>query len=237
MGLGALGGLYNGYQQYQNQKNAIAARNAAAQAELARQHKYQADASKVFDTTMAGFQPGAQAQALTDAQAGTNKVLTGNDPLNLGGIGTRAVDAAPGGAAANPVVANAAAHKVADVFARGTARDNALADLTGWNQRQFDNGLNLAGSGRNLSVISDLSKVSAGVGNMEEQAAYANAQRTPNALGDLLMFAGKVGGYGGAKGWWNPAPTAAAAAPGAATVPWGPQAPFNNYGGVGWYGA
>lgn len=192
------GAVLNGYESNQTQNSMISARNAATQAELARQRQYQNQAQQVFDQSLTNFKPEQQAADLTAQQGAATTAFTNNTPT-AEQVGTISSASAP------RVVQEAGAKKVGDVFARAGRYNDALGNLTGWDQRAFGNNIKLNNSGRDLGTISDFSRTSAAVNGLEQNSAYQNAFRPNSGIGDILSFAGKVGAYGSGKGWFNPA--------------------------------
>lgn len=189
--LGAIGAGVNAYESNQTQHSMINARNAATMAELDRQRGYQAKSQKLFDESLNNFTPETQAKSLTDAQGASTAGYQANAPISAGSVST----------GSGPKVVKTAEDKaVADAFARGSAKDAALGKLQGWDQRAFNNNVNLNDSGRNLDLNTDFAKTSAAVGGLEQDAAYRNAYRPNSGIGDILGFAGSVGAYQGGKG-------------------------------------
>jgi hypothetical protein len=209
LGLGAAGQVVSGSENAANTKRMINARNAATTAEVARQHGYQGQTGAIFDTSVGGFAPDAQAARLAGGQTDAGVLFSGNAPTmaDVGTIGTNL---------ASDYTKGAEVKKIADVFARNTERTGNLADLTGWDNYGVANRAALNDAGLNLGVINDLSRNSAQVGNLEQQVNYNNAWRPPSGLGDLLTFAGNATGFAGgggvspfsmptkAAGLWNP---------------------------------
>lgn len=190
---GAAGSGINAYETNRTQKAMTNARNAATQAELERQRAYQAQSGAEFDKAVGNFSAENQAQRLTNEQARVGDAFAQNAPTAemVGQIGT-------GGA---PRVVQAEETRVlGDSFTKGAERNKNAAKLAGWDQRAFGNKLDLNQSGRNLDLTADLSRTSAAVGGLEQNAAYKNAFRPNSGIGDLLQFAGQIGGYQAGKG-------------------------------------
>lgn len=191
LALGAAGAGVNAYETNQTQRAMTDARNRATLAELDRQRGYQQKSGQIFNDSLNNFTPEAQAKSLSDAQATTADAFTGNAPVSVGSVGS----------GNGPQIVKTAEDKaVADAFSRGSAKDAALAKLTGWDQRAFGNNINLNNSGRNLDLNSDFAKTSAAVNGLEQNAAYKNAFRPNSGFGDLLGFAGSVAGYNAGQG-------------------------------------
>lgn len=183
------GQLIKGHEAADNNRRQIEARNAATNAELARQKGFQDQSGGIFDGILGKFAPGAQATGLTGNQAAATTAITGNQPLNVGSILTK-------GAA--PQAAAAEGKTVADAFNLNNARGTALGNLTGYTQQGLGDTLNLADSGRNLGVVSNLSNASASLTPLDREVASNNAYRPPSGLGDILGFVGNVAsGYAG----------------------------------------
>lgn len=214
----------NSYETANTQNNMINARNSATQAELGRQHQIQQTADNTFNSSVDKFTPANQDAALVQKQASVADAFKGNAPTaaQYGGIGT---------SSAPRVVQEAGDKSVADVFGRSNNRSVLAGNLAGWDQRAFDNKLNLNQSGRDLDLLSDRAKVSAAVNGLEQKTAYNNAYRPNSGVGDLMKFAGTVGSYGAGKGWFNPSAPAVTAA----TAPAAGADPFR-LGGVRFYG-
>lgn len=193
------GQLINGMEASANNRRIIEARNAATQAELARQHGYQDQSGAIFDTQMGNWTPAVQGQRLNGAQTAATGFFNSTAPTaaNVGTIGFNDAGAASKAAEAK---------SIADAFTAANTRTDALGKLSGWDQLGFDNKVSLAGSGRQLGTISDLSSNSARVGDFEREVNGMNAYRPPSGLGDLLGFAGnlagsgRLGGFGGGGG-------------------------------------
>lgn len=185
------GTAYNGYQQNKQQTAAVNARNAATRAELTRQHRFQDESSAQFNDALTGFDPGNQQQALQTEQATTRDAFAGNAPTAemLGSISS---------AGAPRVVAEGEAATTGKAMQRNASFGDALANLAGWDQRQFGNALNLNKTGREIDLTGNLSRTSAGISGLEQQVGASNAANAnaPNGLGDLLQFAGSVAGSG-----------------------------------------
>ncbi len=191
MAVGALGSAITGSENSRNERRMIEARNAATNAELGRQEGYLGQSSGVFSDALNLFTPEAVNSRLATNKANAGSFITANAPMDVGTIGT---SWAPQGAAAGE------ARTIADVFAKGAERSANLGNLTGYDQFGFDNKVNLAGSGRKLDTISDLSGNSARVGALEQDIAPRNAYRPPSGLGDLLSIAGTLGGHYAGRG-------------------------------------
>lgn len=194
----AAGTALTGYEQNQTQNAMIGARNSATQAELLRQQDFQRQADATHQATMTKFKPEQQAKDLTTQQATATENYTANTP-------SAATTTTPTSAGAPRVVQDAAAKSAGDVFRRASNYNAALGNLTGYDQRFFNNNLNLNSSARKLATTSDFARTSAAVNGIEQNAAYRNAFRPNSGMGDLLQFGGNVGAYGAGKGWFNPA--------------------------------
>lgn len=220
LALSAAGQAYNSYEANKSQSAQINARNAATLAELERSRAYQKRSNSEFDATLNAFAPQSQAAALTSQQDSVANAFTANTPKSAE-VGSISTTGAP------RVVADSANKSVADAFAKTNASSAALGKVAGWDQRAFNNNINLDGSARNLDLISDFAKTSSAVNGIEQRAAYNNAFRPSSGIGDILSFAGSVGAYGGGRGWFN-APASAGMNPWARIV----KAPFdmNPYG-------
>lgn len=192
--VGAAGSMISASEANSNQSRMINARNAATQAELQRQREFQAKSSGEFNKSLEAFNPQAQADQLAQAQTSAATALTNNAPTaaNVGSITT---------ASAPRVVAEGEASKIADVFAKTAQSSQARGKLAGWDQRAFNNNVGLNDRGRNLDMTSDFAKTSSAVSGIEQKAAYNNAYKPPSGIGDLLQFAGQVGGYKAGQGW------------------------------------
>lgn len=187
----AAGSGLNAWESNRSQKKQTAARNAATMAELERQKGYQAKSSEVFDKSLGNFMPGAQETALTGAQGSVADAFRSNAPQTFGNVSS---------GMGPPRVAASENKTVAGAFDRGATRDTQLGNLTGWDQRAFDNNIKLNASGRDLDLNTDFAKTSAGVGALEQDAAYKNAFKPNSGFGDLLQFAGNVGSFHAGKG-------------------------------------
>lgn len=191
MALGGVGQVVNGMEANANNRRIIEARNAATQAELKRQHEYQTQSGGIFDASLGNFAPAVQTQRLGDAQTADRGFLASNAPTadQVGNIGF-----GDAGAASKA----AAAQSLAQIFAANAARSDALGKLSGWDTLGFENKVGLAGSGRSLGTISNLSSNSARVGDLEREVAAENAYRPPSGLGSIIGFAGNMlAGRGG----------------------------------------
>lgn len=193
IGLTAGGQLIKGSEDAANTRRMIKARNAATEAELARQKGFQQITGGIFDESVNQFMPGAQADRLAGGQEAANELFLGNSPTahDVGTIGPRT---------ASDYVKGREAATVADAFTENMTRSGALADLTGWDNYSFDNKAGLNAAGLDLGVYGDLSANSARVSGLEQQTAFNNAWRQPSGLGDLLTFAGNVAGFGAGGG-------------------------------------
>lgn len=191
MAVGAAGSALTGYEANKNQGDVIRARNAATEAELARQKVYGDKSRGVFDTTLSGFAPEAQTQQLADAQTRTGAAISSNAPTNVGTISTGNGPA---------VVGDRESSTLAKVFERNAGLDASLGKLKGYDANSLENGLRLSQSGRDIDMIGDFAKTSAGVNAVEQRAAENNTRRPPSMLGQLLQTAGQVGSFYGGKG-------------------------------------
>lgn len=193
MAVGAAGSAYGGYEQNQNQKRMIEARNRATEAELARQRAYGDESRGVFNNVFAGFQPGSQAGALATEQGNAINSFNANTPGAdlVGGVAT---------GSGPRVVANAQANTIGNAFARAGRMNTAAGNLAGWDQRQFNNRIGLGRAGSQIGEVGDFSKVSGKVSKLEQDAAYKNAFRPPSGIADLLKFAGRAGSFYGGGG-------------------------------------
>lgn len=184
MAVGAIGSAVNGYEASQNAAAQINARNAATQAELERQKGYGARTREGFDKSLDVYSPQAQTQGLSDAQTSFGDVLTRNTPTNVGSITTTG---------APRVVGDSENSRLAGVFNTAATRNTNLANLKGYDQQMFGNKLALGQNARDIDMIGDFAKTSAGVSGIEQRAAANNAAKVPSGLGSLLQFAGTVG--------------------------------------------
>lgn len=198
----AAGSAITGYENSQSQKAMVKARNAATEAELARQHGFQDQAGGVFNDALSLFSPQAVSDRLAAAKSGAGSTIQGNIPGDYGSINTRF---APNAAKAGE------AKSIADLFGKSMDRSTNMGNLIGYDQFGFDNKLNLTGTGRQLDTISDFSGNSARVGGLEQEVNANNAYKPPSGLGDLLSIAGTLGGYYGGRG--TTLPTKAAVSP------------------------
>lgn len=192
----AAGAAINGSEAAANNKRMVEARNAATNAELTRQHGFQGQSGDIFSQALAKFGPQAAPALATNQDAATDKFMF-NAPTaaQVGSIGTA------GGSAAG--AANEG-RTIADAFTSNAKSAENLGNLTGYDTTNFNHGIDLAGSGRGLGTISDLSGNSARVGALEADVNANNAYRQPSGLGDLLGFAGTMGGYYGGRGMTMP---------------------------------
>jgi hypothetical protein len=186
LAVGAAGQALSGYENAQNQAAQINARNAATQAELARQKQYGEQSRASFDKSVGVYAPGAQDSNLAGSQASIGDALTRNAPT-AESVGTITTAGAP------RVVADSEGKKLADVFSYGAGKDTNLANLKGYDQANFNNNVALNSNARDIDTIGDFAKTSAGVNQIEQRAAQNNAARPLSPLGSLLSFAGAVG--------------------------------------------
>ncbi len=193
LAVGAAGSGVNAYETNRTQKAMTNARNAATAAELERQRAFQATSGAEFDKAVGNFSADNQAQRLTNEQTRVGDAFQQNAPTAemVGSIGTTG---------APRVVQAEETRTLGDSFTKGAQRNQNAAKLAGWDQRAFGNKLDLNQSGRNIDLTSDFAKTSAAVGGLEQNAAYKNAFRPNSGIGDLLSFAGQVGGYQAGKG-------------------------------------
>lgn len=204
--LSAAGAGVNAYETNQNQSRMIDARNNATQAELGRQKGFQAKSNEIFGKSVDGFAPTTQAANLADNQQTVASSFQGNAPTAQT-VGSITSGTAPA------VVGAAETKKIGDILGLGTASNTARGNLAGYSQNQFNNKINLNDTNRNLDLNTDLSKTSAGVGKLEQDANYKNAFRPNSGVGDILQLGGQLGAYGAGRGWFNPAAPAVAGAP------------------------
>lgn len=194
LGASAAGGLISGNEANANAKRQQDARNAATMAELERQKKYGEQSRGQFDQSMNLYAPGAQDASLAKSQSDVGSILAGNAPTaeSVGSITT---------ANAPKVVGATEGQKLGDVFSRIAQNNQNLGALKGYDQNTLANKIALNSTGRNIDVTGDLSKTSAGVNKLEQQAAYTNAYKPPSGIGELLSFGGNLGSYyaGGGK--------------------------------------
>lgn len=191
MALVAAGTAYAGHEQNQTQNNMIAARNAATQTELARNRDYQNETKTQFGDTMSLFAPAAQEQRLTGEQNRIADVFGRNAPTNVGSLTTTG---------APRVVGESENKKIADVFAGGEQRNFNLAKVMGYDQSWLGNKVDVANAGRNVDMVGDFAKVSAGISKTEQEAAYRNAFKPSSGIGELMQFAGNTGAFRGGQG-------------------------------------
>lgn len=194
--VGIGGGLVNAYEQNSSLSSAINARNAATTKELDRQKVYREQSQGEFSDTLDDFSADAQEKKLADTKQSVSDAFLENAPSKESTTGFSTSNAPK-------VVKQSENKKLADVFQFGKDQTTALGNVAGWDQRYFDNSLNLNQSGRNLDITSDLARTSATVGGLEQDAAYKNALKPKSGLGDIMSFAGQVGAYGGQKGWFG----------------------------------
>jgi len=191
--LSAAGAGVNAYETNKNQSSMIEARNAATQAELGRQKGYQAKSNEIFGKSVDGFAPATQSANLANNQQTVASAFQGNAPTAQS-VGSISSGTAPS------VVKTAEATKVGDILNLGKASNTARGNLFGYSQNQFNNKLNLNDTNRNLDLNTDLSKTSAGVGKLEQDANYKNAFRPNSGVGDIMQLAGSFGAYSGGRG-------------------------------------
>lgn len=190
-GLSAGGNIVNGMESSATQANQIRARNAATEAELARNKGYQATATGQFDPLLAKFSPGAQSDALVSGQQGVAQAFNANLPTNFGSVGT----------GHGPAIAGVDEQKrLADAFARSKANADTLANVTGYGKAMDENNRSIVDTGRNLDTTANFARQSAAVGTKEADAAYNNAFKTNSGFGDLLNLAGTLVGAARAPG-------------------------------------
>jgi hypothetical protein len=191
LALSAAGSAVNGYERNRSANAMQNARNAATTQELERQRGYGDRSRAEFDRSLNVFDPTAQAQGLQTAQSSIGDILASNAPTDVGSITTSTAPAAVG-RNENRVIG--------DVFAKAADQSGRTAKLKGYDQQRFNDKLALGQNARGIDMISDLSRTSAGVNQVEQRAAGTNAYRPPSGLGDLLQFAGTVGGYSAGRG-------------------------------------
>jgi hypothetical protein len=188
------GSLISGNEANANAKAQQDARNAATLAEVQRQKVYGDQSRGEFDKSQALFDPGTQAANLTKSQSDVGSLITGNAPT-AASVGTITSATAP------KVVGDTENSKLGDVFTRIGQNAINLGNLKGYDQNNQANNLALTQQGRNIDTIGDISKTSAGVNKLEQNAAFTNAYQPPSGIGQLLSFGGNVGSYyaGGGK--------------------------------------
>jgi hypothetical protein len=187
------GSLISGQEANANAKRQQEARNAATMAELERQKVYGTQSRGEFDTSMGLYAPGAQDASLAKSQGDVGSLLASNAPTaeSVGSITT---------ANAPKVVGNTENSKLGDVFSRIAQNNQNLGALKGYDQNTLGNKIALNATGRNIDVTGDLSKTSAGVNKMEQNAAFNNAAKPSSGIGELLSFGGNLGSYYGGAG-------------------------------------
>ncbi len=186
MAVGTAGGLLSSSEASANNRRMIEARNAATMGEVARSKAYGEKSRGIFDTSLDGYSSDPAA-----AQAASGEAIASNAPTDVGSITS---------VNAPKVVADREGAKIADVFTRNAGLDKALGNLKGYDNNTVDNGLRLNQSGRDIDMIGDFAKTSAGVNAIEQRAAENNARRAPSPLGQILQTAGQVGSFYGGKG-------------------------------------
>lgn len=196
LALGAIGSGISAYERNKTNSSMIKARNAATLAELQRQREYNARTQAEFGKSMDLFNPNNQAERLTTEQNNVADLFQRTAPT-AEATGSISTGNAP------RVVADTEGKEIADVFGRNLNEGNALSKVAGYDQRFFNNNVDLNKNARNIDLIGDFAKTSAAVSGVEQRAAYNNAFRPPSGIGDLLSFAGSVGGFKAGQGW-NP---------------------------------
>lgn len=189
LALSAAGAAVNGYEAHQNQVNTTNARNAATNAELARQKAYQATSAGAFNSAMGTFAPQSQATGLAGQQRTAADAFRNNAPTAamVGHIGTGSGPAITGTDESN---------RVASVFGANAAKDASLGALTGYTGQNLANNSNLTDLNQGLNTTANFAGQSANISQKEGAAAAGNAARTPSGLGDLLSFGGQLLGSG-----------------------------------------
>lgn len=187
------GSLIQGNEAANNAAAVINARNAATQAEMKRQKGYGDQTRALFDTSVGNFSPENQTAQLESSQNNARDLIGGNAPT-----ATQVGSISSGNAPA--VVGTRENTKLGSVFARNAMLDNALGTLKGYDENNLTNKLNLNQSGRDIDMIGDFAKTSAGVNQLEQRAAANNASKRPSPLGSILQTAGNIGSFYAGKG-------------------------------------
>jgi hypothetical protein len=190
---GILGGMLRGRNQSDAEAEAIRARNAVTRAELDRQRRFGARAGGAFRDSLSGFDADTQAGRLDAGQNDAIGLLLANAPdaATVGPFGF-------GGS--QPAVADAESKAVTDALAKGATDSTARGNLLGWGELNRENQSGLDKYGRRIDKISDFSRNSASLAELERAIAGNNTYRPPSTLADLLTFAGTVGGYRAGEG-------------------------------------
>ena len=189
--MSAGGSIVNAREQAANQKRMANASNAAAEAEIARQHQYQDEAAGAFGNTLSAFQPQAQtdaaSKAATDRTAFIESHLT--QPPQLAATG------------ATPAAAQSAIGKtILDAFDKSKERARAYAKLGSYDDTMFGNNLALNQGGQKVGMVNNFAQGSSALLPSAQRAGAANAYRAPSGFGDLLKAGGSALGIYGAMG-------------------------------------
>jgi hypothetical protein len=185
------GAFINSRESANTQTAMVNARNAATTQELGRQKVYGDESRGFFDNSLKMFSPESQTERLQAGQAGDTAAYKSNIPTDVGSITTTKAPALVGASEQG---------KVADVFTGLGQSAERRGALTGYDTAGRENKFGLNDNARRIDTVGDFSKVSAGVNRSEQDAAYKNAYRPNSGIGDLLSFAGQVGGYQAGKG-------------------------------------
>lgn len=192
--LSAVGSGVSAMEQQKNAERGVAARRAAAEAELQRQKVFRDEAQPMVSS--ATQQTGAE-QSLADlltAQTKRSDAMTGAVTQDA------YTPALPSGGDAN----NEVVRKMTGAADDARANAARAGKLQGWGDVGANQGLNLASTARGLNTVTDLAGGSVRLLPFEQDAAEYNATRKgPGMLGDLLGLAGKGIGLAGMTGF-NP---------------------------------
>lgn len=180
------GALISGNEANSNATAQQNARNQATLAEVQRDKAYGDKSRGEFDKSMSLYAPGAQEASRAAATGDVGSLLTSQAPTQAQ-VGTITTAGAP------RVVGNSENAKLGDVFTRAATNNTNLAALKGYDQNAFNTNLGVNQQGRNIDQIGDFAKVSAGVNQLEQKAAFTNAYKPPSGVGELLSFAGNTG--------------------------------------------
>lgn len=190
----AIGAGISGAEQNKLQKQAVASRNAATEAELIRQRGFRDQAQPIFQSAVAKQGADQSLGDLVTAQTERQGAMTG--AVQDGAY----QPAAPSNGVANEEVVRQVAK------AAGEARDNAMraGALGGWGDLQFGQGLGMQSVGRQMGTVSDFAGGSVRQLPGEQNAAYNNAMaKGTSGIGDILSLAGKGVGLANMAGF-NP---------------------------------